>query len=110
IDEAARQPRDPAGIVAAVELVDALDHLGEERRQALEATLPPGTILRDGEHPRLGLVEQLAGVPSIGIERRAGDVVRRADEPAQQRAIADDLAVATYVGRRRRLLSERIEI
>ena len=66
VDEAGRHAGDVAVALAVVQQVDALHHLGEQRRHVLEALLAARALLGDLEHFGLGLVEHcVASLPMV---------------------------------------------
>jgi len=94
----------------AMQLVQAVHHVGEDVRHLREAFggAPPG--LADLEDARLGLVEELARLAPLRAVRAVGD--RRADlgELAHDGALADDLGIAADIGRARRAGSELVQV
>ncbi len=107
---AGRHAGDVARVVAAVEEVDPLHHLREQLMDVVEAAAGAGARLRDLEHLRLGLVEQLPDLLAGRAERAVGDVVADRDELPHDRALAHDLGVAADVVRRRRVLREARQV
>jgi len=60
---------DVARIFAVIELVDPLDDLRQKRLDLDEPLLPARPFLGDRENFGLGLVEQLADLLALGVER-----------------------------------------
>ena len=110
VDEAGRHAGDLALVVAAVQLVDALDHLGQERLHGQPALGAAGALLGDREDARFGLVEDLLDLGALRVEGLAGDFVGDGDELAQHAAIAHDLGIAADVGGGWRILRHRIQV
>ena len=110
IGEAGRHAGDVGRIVAVVELVDALDHLGQQRLDLAEPLLAARARLGDLEDPGLGLVEHVAGAAPDRVVGEVGDLAGRRRELAQHRALAHDLGVAADVGGGRHVLRQRAEI
>ncbi len=99
VEEAGGRARD--GVAALVELLEAIEVLRQQLRQALRAVGdPPLVHLVD---QRLGSVERLADVLRHRVAE-LGDLPGHADQPPQQRVLLHDPGVATGVGggRRRR--------
>ena len=68
--------RDVAGVVAVIELVDALDDLGQERLDFDEALRTARAFLGDREDFRLGFVEQLPDLLAVGVVEQCPYVMR----------------------------------
>ncbi|MCY1359058.1 hypothetical protein D9M69_456120 [compost metagenome] len=99
-----------AGAVAMVKLVDALDHLRQQRLDFLETLLATRAFLGDRKDLGLGFVQQLADFPPLGREGCRGDVVGDGDQLAQHRAFAHDFRVAADIGCAGRVLCQRIQV
>src|SRR5207249_5926265 len=107
IGESRRHTGDVGRIVAVKQELDALNRLREQRAQLLESLLTARAVLGDLEHLRLGLVEDFAHAAAERIVSGIGDLSAGGCEAAQNRPLAHDLGVTTYVGRRRHILYQR---
>ncbi len=91
-------------------LIDLVD---QRRQQAAHLHRPfaaTRALLGDREHPLLGLIDQLARLASVAGEGGSRDFASRVDQPAQERALADDLRVGAHIGRRGRIARQRAEV
>jgi hypothetical protein len=107
--EAGRDAGDVRGMLAVVELLDAVHHLAQQRLDGGEALRGARAGVLDLEDLRLGLVEQ-PWPPARRIEGAGGDLVAHRHQLAQDGPLADDLGVALDVGGRRRVVGDLAEI
>ena len=98
------------GLVAPVEVVDALDRAGQQSFDGLEADAAAAFLFGDFEHPLLRRVQQFRGFASAWVVAAVGDVGARGDHLPQHRGLAHDLGVSLDVGRTRGLIDQRAEI
>src|SRR5450830_334696 len=110
VDEAGRHAGDFAGAFAAVQLVDAFDHLGQQRLHGGPARRAARTLFGDGEDLRLGLVQHLLDFLALRAEGIAGDFVGDGDQLAQHAAVAHDFRVTADIRRRWRVLRHRVQV
>ena len=110
VDEAGRYAGDIRGVVSIVQLLDPLDHLGQQRVDVHEAFIVPGAGLGDLEYLRFGLVEQGFGITTERIQRIGSNFVGRRHQLPQHRTLTHDLRVTLDVGRRRRVGRQFTEI
>ena len=110
IRKAARHARNVVGVVPVVEHVDALYHLGQQRRHFLEPLLAARALLRNFENLRLCLVQHLVGVATHRVVGRIRDLGGDFGELPQNGAVTHDLGIPPYVGGRRRVGCQRTEI
>jgi len=108
--EAGRHPGDVGGIVAVVEVIDALQHAREHRLDLLQPHAVPGAGLADLENARLGLVQELPHLLAARAERALGDLGGDLGEAPLHRALAHQLRVAPDVERARGVLRQRPEV
>ena len=103
IDEAGRHPGNVRRVVAVVQFLNTLDHLGQQGIDVHEAFVVPGASFGDLENLGLGLIKQGFGVPTERIERVSRDLVGRCHQLAQDGPLTDDLGIATDIRSRRRI-------
>ncbi len=110
VSEPGRDAGDVAWIVALVERVDALDHLGEQRLDFAETLAAACAGLGNREHVLLGLIEQVFRRAAERIEHRIGDAGADFRQPAHDRALAHDFGVTPDVGGTRSVHRQRAEV
>ena len=110
IVETGRHAGDVGGIFPVVKLLDAVDDIAQQRRDGPEALHRFGAGLGDLEHPLLGLVEQLLGVATGGVEGAGGDIVADGDQLSEHGPLVDDFGIAANIGRRRRGVGDFAQI
>nr|GEU28419.1 hypothetical protein [Tanacetum cinerariifolium] len=110
IDKARGHARDLGLVVARVQLVDALDHLRQQRLHGNPAGRAAGALLGNGKDLRLRLVEHLLDFLALRAEGLARDLVGHGDQLAQDRAVAHDLGIAADVGSRWRVLRHGVQV
>jgi hypothetical protein len=93
-----------------VQVIEALEDLGEQRLRLDGPLAAARTLLGDLENLPLGLVEQHADVPAVTGERRLGDLGGHLREAPLDRLLAHELGVAPDVQGAGRVLRERPEV
>ena len=110
VDETGGHARDFTLVVAAVQLVDAFDHLRQQRLDGGPALGAARAFFGDGENLRFGLVKHLLDFLALRAEGRAGDIVGDGDEFAQHAAVAHDLGITPDVRGRWRILRHGVQV
>ena len=110
IDETGGNAGDLAGVVAAIEFVDALEHLARQRTDVLEIVALLAAVLGNLEHLGLGRVQYLVDRPALGIEGFGGDLVRHGNQPAQHGPVAHHLGIVADVAGRDHRIGEHHQI
>ncbi len=93
-----------------VELVDPVDDPRQHALDGNEARLAARSALRDLEHRAFRVVDDLARLAPLGLERAADDEVAGRDELPQHRAFADDVGIGADVRGGRRVARERAQV
>ena len=93
-------------IIAVVQFLDALHHLGQQRIDVLEAGLVTHAGFGNGKDLGLGFVEQGFRFAAQRIQGARSDLVAGCHQLAKDGPFAHDLAVAANIGCRRRVLRQ----
>ena len=97
INNSGRPTGDLILVIAVVEFINTLDHLREQRLNFLKALGSPCALFSDRKNFGFSFIQHLLDFFTLRIE-------------SQHTTIANNLCIATNIGGRRRVLSQRIEI
>ena len=95
-------------VVPFVDLVDERRHQRLHGHRAVARTAH--ALLRDGEHPPLGVLDELARGLAFVVEDRSGDIGAGLEQLPQQGALAHDAGIGADIGRCRGVADQRTEI
>ncbi|MNI52311.1 hypothetical protein D3C73_1070780 [compost metagenome] len=93
-----------------VELVNAFDHLGQQRLDLLETGRAARAFLGNLEDLGFCFIQQLARFLALRVQGGRRDLVGNRHQLAQHGALAHDLGVAADVGGRRGVVRQRVQI
>ena len=94
----------------AVQVIDAVDHRGQDAAHLHQAAASARTGLSDLEYAPLGFVHELARVAPIGIECTGDDAGADIDHAPEERSLTHDFRVSTDVGGAGRITRQRAKV
>ena len=93
-----------------VEIINALDHLGQDHMKLLKPTGGSRTLFADLKNLTLGLIENLTSLFTCGIERLGRDLVAHRYKVSENRSVTNNFRITPNIGGRGRFMGEGVEI